>query len=250
MRRKEKSRLAACFFPYRLYESDLGSSSTQPHVAVRNLDELDPKRKSAKDHKMRYETRELLKVHSRIRQTPGYLPFFSDVLDELLVLKSSVKGYAYVRQGTLAARLGKSRQWINVALQWLRNEARVVKSHQQYRSGWGGKIFGACKYYVAADPGHADWMDRQWKEKRITNWARRIVKKARPAISAAPDAGLGSGGEGWARAGDQNLIADRCQAQMTLQSNPESYPDNLVSPGQNLASPALQRLLKEKRWKG
>jgi biotin operon repressor len=180
---------------------------------------------------MRYEVRQYLKIKAYMRSQLGYRPLFAAVFDELAGLLGS-RGYSFVRQATIAERLGKSRQAVNVAVQWLRS-AGVLMTVQTHMMLQGRRVMGALKYWFAWEPENCGAIMRWWERYRAQRRAKRQAKLAARAELERAKARVSG-----------------CQADATATATTELTLQVLLQETGQLASPALQRLMKEARFRG
>jgi len=171
---------------------------------------------------MQFAVREQIKVISELARRPGYRPRHQAVLTELLLLENSVNGSCQPSQAKIAQRIGCCRGTVNRAVQWLRRCGAIKTVQLRVRQDNGAWFKGRLRYWMAKEPGQVAWIEAAWKRSRVESLlaGKEIQRRY-----------------------------SRCNNAATRPSTSVLNSDTFFAPNENLASPALQRLMKQKRWR-
>ena len=189
-----------------------------------------------------------------MRATPGFQAAFLAVYDQLSAWENGRLGYTQPAQGVIGRALGLARETVNRAVAWLRKHG-FIKTKQRYvRQDDKRSLYGTLRYWIAKELGQVQWLKGQFAAARARAWADAVNNAARrqeaQAARAKRDAEEQLNRLQIEAARLDALRKYGCDMGLTVPSTTESNSDRLDGENRNLASPALQRLLKEKRWRG
>ena len=192
---------------------------------------------------MQHELKEICEIKATMVHLPGYQPAMGLVFEQLLRWTNYRTETTQPSQTAIAAAQNLARETVCRAVGWLRRWGYVRTRQRMIRQDDGTVLHGTLIYWVSKDVMQAVYLRGKALKERYRRYRALMASGAKRSTWQPPDQGL-----------RERLILDglrksRCDVGVTTPSRPVYNSESEKADDKNLASPALQRLLKEKRWR-